>query len=266
MTDSLINCFMRNNKLFLLLTLVFMMACFPVSAQQTVGAGKDSADMQAKLDSTIERINELSKMSSEQLDSLLKKMQEDLRKPIASTPKAGGRINGHVLDMDGNPIRYRSVNICERDIVGRAVTKDCTAEDGFFMLMGIKKPENYLTFGAEGYETQTLPIDRGTYEIRLKPVPVALKPGDVIKGPVTCWQKDGNFRAGYASTGAVVAELDDNGNTVSSTVIEDRTFSLRITRPGNTLVVSKDGYTTFMAPIEITNYVIGLDKIEYFTR
>lgn len=265
MTDSLINCFMRNNKLFLLLTLVFMMACFPVSAQQTVGAGKDSADMQAKLDSTIEMINELSKMSSEQLDSLLKKMQEDLRKPIASAPKVGGRINGHVLDMDGNPIRYRSVNIYERDIVGRAVTKDCTAEDGFFMLMGIKNPENYLTFGAEGYETQTLPIDRGTYEIRLKPVPVALKPGDVIKGSVTCWQKDelgGPGRGGYASTGAVVTEVDDNGNAVSSTVIEDRTFSLKITRPGNTLVVSKDGYTTFTAPIEITSYVIGLDKIE----
>ena len=253
---------MRKNKLFLFLTSVFMLVCLPMNAQQTGDAGKDSTDLQAKLDSTIERIDELSKMSSEQLDSLLRKMQEDLRKPIASAPKAGGRINGHVLDMDGNPIRYRSVNICERDIVGRAVTKDGTAEDGFFMLMGIKSPENYLTFGAEGYETQTLPIDRGTYEVRLKPVPVTLKPGDVIKGSVTCWQKDGNFRAGYASTGALVAELDDNGNTVSSTVIEDRTFSLKITRPGNTLVVSKDGYTTFRAPIEITNYVIGLDKIE----
>ena len=257
---------MRKTKLFLLLTSVFMLVSFPLSAQQTVGADKEDADLQAKLDSTIERINELSKMSSEQLDSLLKKMQEDMRKPIASAPKASGRINGHVLDINGNPIRYRNVNICERDIVGRAVTKDGATEDGFFMLMGIKSPENYLTFGAEGYETQTLPIDRGTYEIRLKPVPVALKPGDVIKGSVTCWQKDGNFRAGYASTGAVVAEVDDNGNTVSSTVIEDRTFSLRITKPGNTLVVSKDGYSTFVAPIEITNYVIGLDKIEHFTR
>ena len=257
---------MRKNKLFLLLTSVFMLVSFPLSAQQTVGADKEDADLQAKLDSTIERINELSKMSSEQLDSLLKKMQEDLRNPIASAPKAGGRINGHVLDMDGNPIRYRSVNICERDIVGRAVTTGGSGqEDGFFMLMGIKSPDNYLTFGAEGYETQTLPIDRGTYEIRLKPVPVALKPGDVIKGSVTCWQKDelgGPGRGGYASTGAVVAEVDDNGNTVSSTVIEDRTFSLKITRPGNTLVVSKDGYTTFTAPIEITSYVIGLDKIE----
>lgn len=253
---------MRKTKLFLLLTSVYMLVCFPICAQQTGDEGKDSADLQAKLDSTIERINELSRMSSEQLDSLFKKMQEDMRKPIASAPKAGGRINGHVLDINGNPIRYRNVNICERDIVGRAVTKDGATEDGFFMLMGIKSPENYLTFGAEGYETQTLPIDRGTYEIRLKPVPVALKPGDVIKGSVTCWQKDGIFRAGYASTGAVVAEVDDNGNTVSCTVIEDRTFSLKITRPGNTLVVSKDGYTTFRAPVEITNYVIGLDKIE----
>ena len=254
---------MRKNKLFLSLTSVFLMFGLSVSAQQTGDAEKDSADLQARLDATFERINELSKMSSEQLDSLLKKMQEDLRKPIASAPKVGGRINGHVLDVNGNPIRYRSVNICERDIVGRAVTiGSADQEDGFFILMDIKSPENYLTFGGEGYETQTFPIDRGTYEIRLKPVPIALKPGDEIKGSVTCWQKDGKFTAGYASTGAVVAEVDDNGNTVSSTVIEDRTFSLKISRPGNTLVVSKDGYTTFRAPIEITNYVIGLDKIE----
>ena len=254
---------MRKNKLFLLLTSVSMLVSFPLSAQQTVGADKEDADLQAKLDSTIERINELSKMSSEQLDSLYNKMIEDLHKPIESAPKAGGRINGHVLDIDGNPIRYRSVNICERDIVGRAVTTgSAEKENGFFMLIDVKNPENYLTFGAEGYETQTLPIDRGTYEIRLKPVPVSLKPGDVIKGSVTCWQKEGKFTAGYASTGAVVAEVDDNGNTVSSTVIEDRTFSLKITRPGNTLVVSKEGYTTFKAPIEIMNYVIGLDKIE----
>lgn len=254
---------MRKNKLFLSLTSVFLMFGLSVSAQQTGDAEKDSADLQARLDATFERINELSKMSSEQLDSLLKKMQEDLRKPIASAPKVGGRINGHVLDVNGNPIRYRSVNICERDIVGRAVTTgSADQEDGFFILMDIKSPENYLTFGAEGYETQTFPIDRGTYEIRLKPVPIALKPGDEVKGSVTCWQKDGKFTAGYASTGAVVAEVDDNGNTVSSTVIEDRTFSLKISRPGNTLVVSKDGYTTFTAPIEITNYVIGLDKIE----
>ena len=254
---------MRKNILFLLITSAFLMLGLSVSAQQTGDAEKDSADLQARLDATFERINELSKMSSEQLDSLLKKMQEDLRKPIASAPKVGGRINGHVLDVNGNPIRYRSVNICERDIVGRAVTiGSADQEDGFFILMDIKSPENYLTFGGEGYETQTFPIDRGTYEIRLKPVPIALKPGDEIKGSVTCWQKDGKFTAGYASTGAVVAEVDDNGNTVSSTVIEDRTFSLKISRPGNTLVVSKDGYTTFRAPIEITNYVIGLDKIE----
>ena len=257
---------MRKNILFLLITSAFLMLGLSVNAQQVGTAEKDSADLQARLDSEIERLNELSKMSSEQLDSLLRKMQEDMHRPIASAPKAGGRMNGHVLDEEGNPIRYRSVNICERDIVGRAVTTGGSGqEDGFFMLMGIKSPDNYLTFGAEGYETQTLPIDRGTYEIRLKPVPVALKPGDVIKGSVTCWQKDelgGPGRGGYASTGAVVTEVDDNGNAVSSTVIEDRTFSLRITKPGNTLVVSKDGYTTFTAPIEITSYVIGLDKIE----
>jgi len=254
---------MRKNTFFLLMTSAFLMFGLSVSAQQTGDAEKDSADLQARINSTLEMVSELSKMSSEQLDSLYTKMIEDLHKPIESAPKAGGRINGHVLDIDGNPIRYRSVNICERDIVGRAVTTgSAEKENGFFMLIDVKNPENYLTFGAEGYETQTLPIDRGTYEIRLKPVPVSLKPGDVIKGSVTCWQKDGKFTAGYASTGAVVAEVDDNGNTVSSTVIEDRTFSLKITRPGNTLVVSKEGYTTFKAPIEIMNYVIGLDKIE----
>ena len=258
---------MRKYTLFLTVVFLALLSFNMADAQTTkldsAAFKQKDSELDAKLDAMIERVGQLSKLSSEQLDSLLKKMQEDLRKPIASAPKAGGRINGHILDIAGNPISYRSVNICERDIVGRAVTIGSAAqEDGFFMIIDIKSPDNYLTFGAEGFETQTLPIDRGTYEVRLKPVPVALKPGDVIKGSVTCWQKDGNFRGGYASTGAVVAEVDDNGNTVSSTVIEDRTFSLRITKPGNTLVVSKEGYTTFKAPIEISNYIIGLDKIE----
>jgi len=162
---------MRKNLLFLLLTLVFMLVSFPLSAQQTVGADKEDADLQAKLDSTIERINELSKMSSEQLDSLYRKTLEDMHKPITSAPKAGGRINGHVLDVEGNPIANIEVKICERDFVDRAVTMtNSDRKDGFFMLIGIKSLDNYLTFEADGYETLKMPIDRSTYEIRLKPI------------------------------------------------------------------------------------------------
>ena len=161
---------MRKNILFLSLTSVFLMFGLSVSAQQTGDAEKDSADLQARLDETFERINELSKLSSEQLDSLYRKTLEDLHKPIESAPKAGGRINGHVLDIDGNPIA-KEVRICERDFVDRGVTiTNADQKDGFFMLIDIKSLENCLTFSAEGYETQRLPIDRSTYEVRLKPI------------------------------------------------------------------------------------------------
>ena len=161
---------MRKNILFLSLTSVFLMFGLSVSAQQTGDAEKDSADLQARLDETFERINELSKLSSEQLDSLYRKTLEDMHKPIESVPKAGGRINGHVLDIDGNVIKGKA-RVCERDIVDRAVTiYNCDFNDGFFILFGIKSTDNYLTFEADGYETQRLPIDRSTYEIRLKPI------------------------------------------------------------------------------------------------
>lgn len=160
---------MRKNLLFLIP--VFMMVCFPLSAQQVGTAEKNSAELQTKLDSTLERINELSQMSREQLDSLVRKNLEDMHKPIESAPKAGGRINGHVLDADGNPITNKEVKICERDFVDRAVTiTNADQKDGFFMLIGIKNTDNYLTFEADGYEKQSFPIDRGTYEVRLKPI------------------------------------------------------------------------------------------------
>ena len=162
---------MRKNTLFLLMTSVFLMLGLSVNAQQTGDAEKDSADLQARLDATFERINELSKLSSEQLDSLYRKTLEDLHKPITSAPKAGGRINGHVLDIDDNPIANIEVKICERDFVDRAVTiTNADQKDGFFMLIGIKNTDNYLTFEVDGYEKQSFPIDRGTYEVRLKPI------------------------------------------------------------------------------------------------
>lgn len=159
---------MRKKLLFLIP--VFMMVCFPLSAQQVGTAEKNSAELQAKLDSTLERVSKLSQLSSEQLDSLYRKNLEEAHKPIALAPKAGGSINGHVLDVDGNVIKGKA-RVCERDIVDRAVTiYNCDFNDGFFMLFGIKSTENYLTFEAEGYETQKFPIDRSTYEVRLKPL------------------------------------------------------------------------------------------------
>ena len=155
-------------KIILILA-VFMSVSIPVRAQQT-DAAKDSADLQARLDSTLAFVSRLSQLSSEQLDSLYRKNLEEAHKPIALAPKAGGSINGHVLDVDGNVIKGKA-RVCERDIVDRAVTiYNCDFNDGFFMLFGIKSTENYLTFEAEGYETQKFPIDRSTYEVRLKPL------------------------------------------------------------------------------------------------
>lgn len=204
-------------------------------------------------------VEQIKQMDNDQLISMIRKNQEEMQKPIESVPKAGDRVNGHILDINGNPIQNREVKVCERDIVNRAIAIYYVwDEDGFFNLHSIHNPENHLTFEAEGFEPQTCAINRGTYEIRLRPVPGTLKPGDLIKGSVTCW----SGRGGYPSTGALVTEVDKNGNTVSSTVVEDRSFSLKIVNPGNMLVVSMDGYETFRTPIEISNYVIELKKIE----
>lgn len=212
----------------------------------------------------VEQIKQIDNMDNDQLKSMIRKNQEEMRKPIESVPKAGDRVNGHILDINGNPIQNREVRVCERDIVDRAIAIYYVwDEDGFFNLYSIHNPENYLTFEAEGFETQTCAIDRGTYEIRLRPVPGTLKPGDVIKGSVSCLHSTEFGLVSDFSKGALVAEVDKNGNTVSSTVIvEDRSFSLKIVNPGNMLVVSMDGYETFRTPIEISNYVIEIKKIE----
>ena len=156
-------------KIILVLTSILMSVSISVSAQQT-DAAKDSADLQVRLDATLERVRELSRLSSEQLDSLYRKNVEEAHKPITSAPRAGSRINGHVLDVDGNVIKGK-VKVCERDIVDRAVTIVIAEfEGGFFNMFDIKNPANYLTVEAEGYETQRFPIDRSTYEVRLKPL------------------------------------------------------------------------------------------------
>ena len=160
---------MRKIILYLLLAVVSMLASFPVNAQQT-DAAKDNAELQAKLDSTLEMVRQFSQMTSEQMDSLRRKNIEEVHKPIASAPKAGSRINGHILDVEGKVIKGK-VRVCERDIVDRAVNiYYADYDDGFFNLFGIRSLEDCLTFEAEGYETQRYPIDRSTYEVRLKPV------------------------------------------------------------------------------------------------
>ena len=160
---------MRKIILYLLFAVVSMLASFPVNAQQT-DAAKDNAELQAKLDSTLERVSKLSQLSSEQLDSLYRKNLEEAHKPRALAPTAGGSINGHVLNVDGNVIKGKA-RVCERDIVDRAVNiYYADYDDGFFNLFGIRNLEDCLTFEAEGYETQKFPIDRSTYEVRLKPL------------------------------------------------------------------------------------------------
>lgn len=136
---------MRKIILFLLLTSVLMPICSSVSAQQVAVAQRDSSEA---------------------------------HNPIESAPQAGGRINGHVLDVDGNVIKGKA-RVCERDIVDRAVTiYNCDFNDGFFILFGIKSTDNYLTFEADGYETQKSPIDRSNYEVRLKPLTETEKRND----------------------------------------------------------------------------------------
>ena len=154
-------------KIILVLTFILMSVSITVSAQQT-DAAKDSADLQVRLNETLELINQFSQMTSEQLDSLRRKNIEEVHKPIVSAPILGGRINGHILDVEGKVIKGK-VRVCERDIVDRAVNiYYADYDDGFFNLFGIRNLEDCLTFEAEGYETQRYPIDRSTYEVRLK--------------------------------------------------------------------------------------------------
>ena len=139
-------------------------------------------------------------------------------------------MNGYILDENGNPIKYRDVKACERDIVGRAIMEWHTEGDGFFT-MRVDDINNKISFDAEGYETQTLPFDRGTYQIRLKPAACTLKPGDVVSGRVSV----GNW--GNAG-GVLVEEIDSDGKVVASTKTENGQFKLTIVKPGNTLKIS----------------------------
>ena len=201
--------------------------------------------------------------TSDSLDSLMEQMQKSMREPITDSPEAGGTVNGHVLDIDGNPIRNRTINVCERDLVDRAVTMgSASGDDGFFSLFNIRSPENHLAIEAEGYESQNLPLDRGTFEVRLKPAPVTLKPGDVVRGSVTCSQKTGPFTALHTAIGAKVEEVDRNGNVVASVLTDENGFSLTIVNPRDRLVISTDGYTPVSTSIEIRNYSFTLHKIQ----
>ena len=225
----------------------------------------DNADTAVELsDEMKEPINVLAQPNHrEPMDSLLRQ-KADERKPKTDSPVAGGSVNGHVLDTDGNPIEHRTIKVCERDLVERAVTIGlASANDGYFNLLNIKSPENHLTIEAEGYESQTLSFDRKTHEVRMKLVPSTLKSGDVIKGSVTCWQSaGGNFRAGHTAIGAKIDEVDGNGQIVASTLTDEDGFSLTVVNPGDRLVVSIEGYSTVSTPIEIRNYEFNLDKIQ----
>lgn len=227
------------------------------SIGQTLTMAEDS-----DLLSIIDRVRKLSSMTSDSLDLMMDQMQKSMREPITVSPMAGAVVNGHVLDIDGNPIRNRDIKVCERDLVDRAVTMgSASGDDGFFRL-NIKSPENHLAIEAEGYESQNFPLDHGTFEVRLKPAPVTLKPGDVVRGSVTCSQKTGPFTALHTAIGAKVEEVDRNGNVVASVLTDENGFSLTIVNPRDRLVISTDGYTPVSTSIEIRNYSFTLHKIQ----
>lgn len=212
--------------------------------------------------SIIDRVRKLSSMTSDSLDLMMDQMQKSMREPITVSLMAGAVVNGHVLDIDGNPIRNRDIKVCERDLVDRAVTMgSASGDDGFFRL-NIKSPENHLAIEAEGYESQNFPLDHGTFEVRLKPAPVTLKSGDVVRGSVTCSQKTGPFTALHTAIGAKVEEVDRNGNVVASVLTDENGFSLTIVNPRDRLVISTDGYTPVSTSIEIRNYSFTLHKIQ----
>ena len=227
------------------------------SIGQTLTMAEDS-----DLLSIIDRVRKLSSMTSDSLDLMMDQMQKSMREPITVSPMAGGVVNGHVLDIDGNPIRNRDIKVCERDLVDRAVTMgSASGDDGFFRL-NIKSPENHLAIEAEGYESQNFPLDHGTFEVRLKPAPVTLKSGDVVRGSVTCSHKTGPFTALHTAIGAKVEEVDRNGNVVVSVLTDENGFSLTIVNPRDRLVISTDGYTPVSTSIEIRNYSFNLNKIQ----
>lgn len=237
------------------LSFVLSCAAFSLFAVVCSVSAQELPPDQAQRLKEIEETNRMIGIESLQNDPRIRQMNEERRKPIETVPTTGGRVNGFILDEAGNPIQYRDVKACERDVVGRAVMEWYAGGDGSFDMIKISDVNNKISFEAEGYERQTLPFDRGTYQIRLKPAARTLKPGDVISGRVSLgnWGNPG---------GVPVEEIDSDGNVVASTKTENGQFKLTIVKPGNTLKVSLNGYTTFTAPIEISNYVIGLQKIQ----
>ena len=237
------------------LSFVLSQAVFSLFAVVCSVSAQELPPDQAQRLKEIEEMNRMIGLESLQNDPRIIQMNNERRQPIETAPTTGGRVNGYILDEDGNPIQYRDVKACERDVVGRAVMEWYAGGDGFFDLLKISDINNKISFEADGYETQTLPFDRGTYQIRLKPAACKLKPGDVISGRVSVgnWGNPG---------GVLVEEIDSDGKVVASTKTENGQFKLTIVKPGNTLKVSLNGYTTFTAPIEISNYVLGLQKVQ----
>ena len=236
------------------ITFVLSCAVFSMFAVMCSVSAQELDPEQAQRLKEIEEMEQKFGLGNLQNDPRIKQMNDERRQPIETAPTAGGIVNGYILDENGNPIKYRDVKACERDIVGRAIMEWHTEGDGFFT-MRVDDINNKISFDAEGYETQTLPFDRGTYQIRLKPAACTLKPGDVVSGRVSV----GNW--GNAG-GVLVEEIDSDGKVVASTKTENGQFKLTIVKPGNTLKISLNGYTTFTAPIEISNYVVGLKKIQ----
>ena len=237
------------------ISFVLSQAVFSMFAVVCTLSAQELPPDQAQRLKEIEEMEQRFGFGNLQNDPRIKQMNDERRQPIETAPTTGGRVNGYILDENGNPIQYREVKACERDAVGRAIMEWHAGADGFFDLLKISDINNRISFDAEGYETQTLPFDRGTYQIRLKPAACKLKPGDVISGRVSLgnWGNPG---------GVLVEEIDKNGKVVASTKTENGQFKLTIVKPGNTLKVSLNGYTTFTAPIEISNYVVGLQKVQ----
>ena len=237
------------------LSFVLSQAAFSMFAVVCSVSAQELPPDQAQRLKEIEEMEQKFGFGNLQNDPRIRQMNDERRQPIETAPTTGGRVNGYILDENGNPIQYRDVKACERDIVGRAVMEWSAGGDGFFDLLKISDINNKISFEADGYETQTLPFDRGTYQIRLKPAACKLKPGDVISGRVSVgnWGNPG---------GVLVEEIDSDGKVVASTKTENGQFKLTIVKPGNTLKVSLNGYTTFTAPIEISNYVLGQQKIQ----
>lgn len=214
-----------------------------------VGPNWAPFDRNASIDESMERATAQLRESPE-----FKAYMEQMHRPVETAPENGGKVNGHILDVNGNPILYRPVKASERDKAGNIVKQCIVSEgDGYFQITGIADIKHDLVFEADGYAPQTFAFDRGNYEIRLKPVPSTLKAGDAINGQVVLghWANPG---------GVLVQELDANGKEVARTYTDQGMFSFNVVKPGNTIKVSTSGFEPFTAPIDIPYYSIVLNE------